>query len=367
MNDRSTPIVGSLFSGIGLLDYGLSLAGWEHSFFCESEAERREILSLRWPGVPIFGDVREVDGAAPRVDLLAGGFPCRGASTAGRRTGLDHPETALWREMARVVGLLRPPLVCVENVANLLAVPTEEPGRAWGEVLGDLASLGYVCAWDCLPAAAFGAPHLRDRLFCVAADAGGEARRGHGSGGERAGRRDHAHPADGGAAADAQRNAERPQPLAERGGGGSTVAAGGGRAASDPDGAGEVGNGGQRGEQDRRADAGRGDSSAANARQGRRPRSEAGDRAEPSRSQPDAERLGVPVEWGRFGGAIERWAALHGQPPEPLCAFRGVDARRAAGLERSRLSALGDGVLVQAGHFLGERLMELALEGERDG
>ncbi len=36
------------------------------------------------------------------------------------------------------------------------------------EVLGDLAALGYRCEWDCLPAAAFGAPHLRYRVFVLA-------------------------------------------------------------------------------------------------------------------------------------------------------------------------------------------------------
>jgi len=38
----------------------------------------------------------------------------------------------------------------------------------WGDVLGDLAESGYDCEWDCIPAAAVGAPHLRYRVFIVA-------------------------------------------------------------------------------------------------------------------------------------------------------------------------------------------------------
>lgn len=37
-----------------------------------------------------------------------------------------------------------------------------------GEVLGDLARLGFDADWESIPAAAVGAPHLRDRLFIVA-------------------------------------------------------------------------------------------------------------------------------------------------------------------------------------------------------
>jgi len=37
-----------------------------------------------------------------------------------------------------------------------------------GEVLGDLARLGYNAEWESIPAAAVGAPHLRYRVFILA-------------------------------------------------------------------------------------------------------------------------------------------------------------------------------------------------------
>jgi hypothetical protein len=70
--------------------------------------------------------------------------------------------------------------------------------------------------------------------------------------------------------------------------------------------------------------------------------------------------------WSRMG----RLRASHPtmgrsrQGPAPAPLLRGVDDRRARRVVRSRLSALGDGVHVQAGHFLGAKLMELALEME---
>lgn len=160
-------LVGSLFSGVGLLDYGLHLAGMEHAFFCEADPWRREILAKRWPGVPVHDDIRTFDGEEwrGRVDAVVGGFPCKGASSAGKREGFGHPETVLWREMRRVISEVRPRYCVVENVAAILFL---HGGAVWGEVLGDLAALGYDAVWDCLPAGAFGAPHRRDRVFLVA-------------------------------------------------------------------------------------------------------------------------------------------------------------------------------------------------------
>lgn len=73
------------------------------------------------------------------VELIAGGFPCQPVSVAGQRRGLDD-ERWLWPEFARVVRVLRPRFVLVENVSGLLA-------QGMGDVLGDLAECGYDTEW----------------------------------------------------------------------------------------------------------------------------------------------------------------------------------------------------------------------------
>ena len=67
----------------------------------------------------------------------------------------------MWKEYHRVINLVRPRYVLVENVPALL-------GRGMGVVLGDLAQSGYDAEWDCIPAAAVGAPHRRDRVWLLA-------------------------------------------------------------------------------------------------------------------------------------------------------------------------------------------------------
>lgn len=302
--------VGGLFDGVGLLAYGLHRAGLQHAWLCEVDPWRRSILNRRWPGVPVFDDVRAVDAHAERVDVIAGGFPCKGVSTAGKQNGFDHPETVLWREMARAVGELRPRYVIVENVANILAL---HDGAVWGEVLGNLAALGYSVEWDCLPAAAVGAPHLRDRVFAVATHADGVA--GAPQLARDWGPRQVAQPGPVERAqrlrsapespADAYGDGLRPQSESERGSRGEAVA---------------------RGSREAAADAAR-----------------------------DAEG-GPGVSWGVYEPAIRRWEAIAGPAPEPL--VRRVDDRRASRVERFRLSALGDGVQVQVGELVGLYVVE---------
>jgi DNA (cytosine-5)-methyltransferase 1 len=159
--------VGSLFSGIGGLELGLERTGGFRTVWqVERDEFARRVLAKHWPDVRRHDDVRtfppgDGDAAGWRCDVICGGFPCQDISVAGRGAGIGGERSGLWAEFARIVRLLRPRLVLVENVPALL-------GRGLGTVLGDLAACGYDAEWDCIPAAAVGAPHLRDRVFVVA-------------------------------------------------------------------------------------------------------------------------------------------------------------------------------------------------------
>jgi DNA (cytosine-5)-methyltransferase 1 len=212
---------GSLFAGIGGMDLGLERAGMSCKWQVEIDPYARRVLARHWPDVARWDDVRtfppdmadsmrdDRDCAGPveigsssrareakaeadrrrvpdqtggsragswHVDLICGGFPCQDISFAGKGAGLAGERSGLWYEFARVVRVLRPRYVLVENVAALLV-------RGLDAVLGTLAADGYDAEWFCLPAAAVGAPHRRDRVFIVAHAAGvrlgGDEPRGH--------------------------------------------------------------------------------------------------------------------------------------------------------------------------------------------
>jgi DNA (cytosine-5)-methyltransferase 1 len=156
------PTYGSLFSGIGGFDLALDRAGWQPLWQVEIEPDRRAVLENHWPAVRRFGDIRAVEASdLHAVTMVAGGFPCADVSDAGGRAGIEGVQSGLWAEFARIVRHLRPRYVLVENTTGLLA-------RGFGRVVGDLAAIGYDAEWDCLPAAAIGAPHLRAREFLLA-------------------------------------------------------------------------------------------------------------------------------------------------------------------------------------------------------
>ena len=155
---------GSLFAGIGGFDLGFERAGMTCSWQVEIDPFCRKVLAKHWPHVRRHDDVRTFPPAPMEdwnVDVVCGGFPCQDISNAGKKAGIEGEQSGLWVEFARIVRQLRPRYVVVENVAALR-------NRGLARVCGDLASCGYDAEWDCIPAAAVGAPFVRDRLFLVA-------------------------------------------------------------------------------------------------------------------------------------------------------------------------------------------------------
>ena len=154
----------SLFSGGGLGDYGLELAGMEIVGQIEIDDYCHKILQLRWPDVPKWRDIREVKGEeviarVGQVDLIAGGFPCQPFSVAGKRRGKED-DRYLWPEMCQVIAEVRPAWVLGENVPGIIRSGLDQ-------VLSDLEAIGYATRTFTVPACAVDAPHRRDRVWIV--------------------------------------------------------------------------------------------------------------------------------------------------------------------------------------------------------
>lgn len=151
------------FSGMGGFELGLEEAGMEIAAMCEIDPYCRQVLKSHWPDVPIFDDIQKLRGKdVGPINVICGGFPCQDASSANHNgKGTDGERTGLFREAVRLADELEPEVLLMENVTELLA-------RGFGDVLGALAEIGYDAEWDCISAAALGAPHLRERLFIYA-------------------------------------------------------------------------------------------------------------------------------------------------------------------------------------------------------
>lgn len=154
-----------IFSGIGGFSLGLEAIGMQTVAFCEINPFCQKILTRHWPSIPIFTDITTINKedlkTLPRIDVIAGGFPCQDVSIAGKKKGINAKRSGLWKEFVRLVNEIRPKYAIIENVANL---------RSTGliNVLQDLWKIRYDAEWHCIPASAFGAPHRRDRIWIIA-------------------------------------------------------------------------------------------------------------------------------------------------------------------------------------------------------
>jgi len=158
----------ALFAGAGGGILGGKLLGWRTVCAVEIEPYPASVLAQRQndgilPPFPIWDDVCTFDGRPWRgiVDVVSGGFPCQDISCAGKGAGLDGERSGLWKEMARIIGEVRPRFILIENSPMLRT-------RGLSTVLKDLAEIGYDARWGVFGACDVGAPHKRDRMWILA-------------------------------------------------------------------------------------------------------------------------------------------------------------------------------------------------------
>jgi len=152
------------FSGIGGFSYAAEkiVGGFETVQFVEWDPYCQRILNQHWPAVAIHSDIQNYAPAPFSADVICGGFPCQDISFAGKQAGIKQgTRSGLFYELIRVIRLVRPKYVVMENVAAIVA-------NGLGVVLGELAEAGYDCEWACIRASDLGACHKRDRWWLVA-------------------------------------------------------------------------------------------------------------------------------------------------------------------------------------------------------
>ncbi len=149
----------SCFSGIGGLE-----ASTPPELFCEADRAAADVLRLLHPDIQIWPDVRTL--VPPKVDVIAGGWPCQDLSIAGKQAGLSGLRSSLLLDMLRIARDAEAETIVAENVTNLLKM------RSGKEFSASLAAMqehgfGYV-SWRLLNTREFGLPQNRSRLLIIA-------------------------------------------------------------------------------------------------------------------------------------------------------------------------------------------------------
>lgn len=167
------PVTVSLFAGAGGCSLGFKRAGYDIVYATDVDSAAVATYRRNFPGTPCdIADIRVVDWRSLMtrlglttggLDMLIGGPPCQGFSTAGMRFW-DDPRNALLRSYVAALTELRPKWFLMENVEGLL---TSKQGDYVFEALKAFVELGYAVRIEKMYAHEYGIPQRRKRVLIV--------------------------------------------------------------------------------------------------------------------------------------------------------------------------------------------------------
>ena len=152
------------FAGIGGFSYAAHkiVGGFETTQFIEIDKFCQKLLAKRFPNIPIHDDVRTFTANLGEFDVFCSGFPCQDISVAGLQKGITkETRSGLFFEVIRIIRMVRPKFVVLENVAAIL-------NNGLDIVLGELSEAGYDAEWAIVSCEDMGGCHRRQRWWCVA-------------------------------------------------------------------------------------------------------------------------------------------------------------------------------------------------------
>ncbi|MBS1940648.1 MAG: DNA cytosine methyltransferase [Bacteroidetes bacterium] len=186
-----SPVFVDVFAGCGGLSLGLMEAGWRGLFAIEKDSFAFDTLATNllqqeatrafdWPSwLPreplcvtkaMTKYKAQLSALSRQVDLLVGGPPCQGFSSAGRRDPKD-PRNQLFASYLKLVDTLQPKLVLLENVRGITADFCDEElprGKVnYAAKLITALSKRYTVSSQILDLSSFGVPQNRSRFFLI--------------------------------------------------------------------------------------------------------------------------------------------------------------------------------------------------------
>ena len=161
-----------LFAGCGGLSTGMENAGFTPCFvneivpqYCDTYKANHQLPE----GHCYVGDINELNnhiqdykGFLQGIDLVCGGPPCQGFSTANRQRIIDDPRNSLYRAYLQFLQYVRPKFFVMENVVGM-AKKLPEIKEDFSKYLGD----EYVFDAKVLEAQNYGVPQNRRRLIFI--------------------------------------------------------------------------------------------------------------------------------------------------------------------------------------------------------
>lgn len=159
--------IGSLFSGIGGIDLGFQQAGFHIAWANELDKFACDTYRFNFPYTQLFEcNIKILNtNQLEKVDVLTAGFPCQPFSVCGKQQGFNDSRGVLFFEIMRIADTLQPPIIFLENVANLIE---HDNGRTFIIIHNELVSRNYYVRYLIADACDYGIPQHRTRTYIVA-------------------------------------------------------------------------------------------------------------------------------------------------------------------------------------------------------
>jgi DNA (cytosine-5)-methyltransferase 1 len=180
-----------IFAGCGGLSLGLMQAGWDGVFAVERDTNAFQTLHdnlvagsaanrFKWPdwlpkSAHSTGDLLEkykpeLRALESKIDMIVGGPPCQGFSSAGRRDPND-PRNRLVESYLEFVSLIKPKVVLIENVKGITQ-DFEDADAPTGKInyskwIIESLSQSYVVSTQMIDTSDFGVPQRRKRFIVI--------------------------------------------------------------------------------------------------------------------------------------------------------------------------------------------------------
>ena len=167
---KRTISVGTLFSGIGAIEYAFRRIGLRHKivFACDNDpaVKKSYFSNYKINEKDWHDDITQFNSKKYKykLDLLVGGSPCQSLSMVGKRKGLEDARGTLFYDFARVVQECKPKIFIYENVKGVL---THDKGKTWSVMQDIFNILGYKFYHQVLNSSDYGIPQTRNRIFVV--------------------------------------------------------------------------------------------------------------------------------------------------------------------------------------------------------
>ncbi len=163
------------FAGAGGFSLGFKQSGYNIIGAIEKDLWASETYSYNHKGVNVITKEietvtdEEIKSNFTNVQVILGGPPCQGFSICNKNSGdPKDPRNSLFKELIRVSNLIKPQIIIMENVPNLIKAKTSDNEFVLDIIIKSFKEIGYNVYHTILDATNYGVPQIRKRLFVIA-------------------------------------------------------------------------------------------------------------------------------------------------------------------------------------------------------